>query len=212
MKLAYVMDMIKEARLLKTVCNLCNCYEKLVKEFLVNISEECDNILSQEYHKVYVRGECVQLSPNIINKFLGINESCVAEPKVTENQIYKEITANQVQVWSKKGKISSGKLSVKYDILNQIGAINWVPATHSSDIATGLGKFIYFVGTKTKMNIEQYVFEQTVKHAKTDVMKCPIAFPTLLCGIMLEQYPSIITVVDILEKGVTSHTAPQTVQ
>jgi len=42
-KMADVMDMIKEAGLLKTVCNLGNCYEKLVKEFLVNISEECDN-------------------------------------------------------------------------------------------------------------------------------------------------------------------------
>jgi len=73
--------------------------------------------LSKEYQKVYVRGECVQFSPNIINKFLGINEPCVAELKVTANQIYKEITANQVQVWPKKGKISSGKLSIKYAII-----------------------------------------------------------------------------------------------
>jgi len=50
------------------------------------------------------------------------------------------------------------------------------------------------------MNIGQYVFEQTTKHAKTNVVKCPIAFPTLLCGIMLEQYPSLITVADILKK------------
>jgi len=50
------------------------------------------------------------------------------------------------------------------------------------------------------MNIGQYVFEQTVKHAKTDVVKCPIAFPTLLCVIMLEQHPSLITAVDIPKK------------
>jgi len=105
-----------------------------------------------------------------------------------------------VQVWPKKGTISFGKLSVKYAILNQIAAINWVSTTHSSDVATGLGKFIYLVGTKTKMNIGQYVFEQTIKHAKTDVVKCLIAFPTLLCGIMLEQHPSLIIVVDIPEK------------
>jgi len=35
---------------------------------------------------------------------------------------------------------------------------------------------------------------------KTDALKCPIAFPTLLCGIMLDQHPSLITVVDIPEK------------
>jgi len=52
--------------------------------------------------------------------------------------VCKEITANQVKVWHKKGKISSCKLSVKYAILNKIEDVNWVPTTHSSDIATGL--------------------------------------------------------------------------
>lgn len=109
----------------------------------------------------------------------------------------KEITANQVKVWSKQSKISSGKLSVKYAILNRIGAISWVPTTHSSNIATSFEKFIYFVGTKTKMNFGQYVFEQIIKHAKTDAVKCPIAFATLLCGIMLEQHPNLLIDADI---------------
>ncbi|XP_058745849.1 uncharacterized protein LOC131618699 [Vicia villosa] len=38
-----VLELIQEAGLLKTVCNLPKCYEKLVKEFVVNLSEECDN-------------------------------------------------------------------------------------------------------------------------------------------------------------------------
>jgi len=62
--------------------------------------------------------------------------------EVTDNQVSKEVIANQVKMWPKKGKISSGKLSVKYVILNRIGTTNWVPTTHSSDIATGLAKFI----------------------------------------------------------------------
>ena len=44
-----VMDLIKEARLIKIVCNLGECYEKLVKEFSVKIPTECDNPLSREY-------------------------------------------------------------------------------------------------------------------------------------------------------------------
>jgi len=179
-KMTDVMDMIKEAGLLRTVCNLGNYYEKLVKEFLVNISEECDNPLSYEYQKVYVSGECVNFSPNIINRFLGIEEEGAAKLKVTDNQICREITANQVRVWPKKEKISSRKLSVKYVVLNRIAASNWVPTKHSSDIATGLGKFIYSVVTRTRMRIGKYVFEQTIKHAKTDAVKFPIAFPTLL--------------------------------
>jgi len=97
-KMVDVMEMIKEAGLLKTVCNLGYCHEKLVKEFLVNIPEDCDNPLSQEYQKVYVRGECVNFSSNIINRFLGIDEAGVVELEVTDKQVCKIITANQVKV------------------------------------------------------------------------------------------------------------------
>jgi len=48
------------------------------------------------------------------------------------------------------------------------------------DIATRSGKFIYVVGSKAKMDFGASFFEQTVKHAKTDVAKFLIAFPTLL--------------------------------
>jgi len=74
-------------------------------------------------------------------------------------------------VWPKKKKISYGKLSVKYDILKRIVDVNWVPTIHSSDIATGLGKFIYVVGSKSKMDFGAYIFEQTVKHAKTNAIR-----------------------------------------
>ena len=122
-----VMGLIKEAGLIKTVCNLGDCYEKLVKEFVVNISEDCDNPLSGEFQKVYVRGECVNFSPDIINNFLGIDKEAIAELEATDNQISREVTANKVSVWPKKGNISFGKMSVKYAILNRIGATNWVP-------------------------------------------------------------------------------------
>ena len=119
-----VMKLIKEAGMLMTICNLGDCYEKLVKEFLVNISDDCDNPLRKEYQKVFVRGECVNFSPNIINKFLGVEETNIPELEVTDNQVCKENTANQVQVWPKKKNISSGKLCVKYAILNRIVAAN----------------------------------------------------------------------------------------
>ncbi|XP_058723041.1 uncharacterized protein LOC131594850 [Vicia villosa] len=38
-----VLALIQEVGLLKTVCNLPKCYEKLVKEFVVNLSEDCGN-------------------------------------------------------------------------------------------------------------------------------------------------------------------------
>ena len=182
------------------MCNLGECYEKMVKEFLVNVSEDCDNHISRKYQKVYVRGECINFSPNIINSFLGIDEKKTAELEVTDNQVSREINANQTGAWPKKGNISYGKLSVKYAILNRIGAANWVPTSHSSDIATSLGKFIYAIGTKTKVDFGRYIFDPTMKHAKTDAVKFPIDFPTLLCSIMLNQHPGLINIDDLPKK------------
>jgi hypothetical protein len=122
-----IMKLIREADLIKTVCNLDNCYEQLIREFLVNIPSDCDNPLSRQFQKVYARGECVNFSPSIINKFLGVKEINFSEVEATDSQICREITANQVKAWPKKKKISSGKLSIKYAILNRIAAVNWVP-------------------------------------------------------------------------------------
>jgi hypothetical protein len=91
-------------------------------------------------------------------------------------------------------------LSVKYAILNRIGAVNWVPTTHSSDIATGLAKFIYIVGTETRYDFGKYIFDQTVKHAKTLAVKMPVAFPSLLCSIIIGQHPGILVSSDVAIK------------
>ncbi|MCI65086.1 envelope-like protein, partial [Trifolium medium] len=52
--------------LMKTVTGFGNCYEQLVKEFLVNIAADCDDPKSSEYRKVYVCGKCVDFSPEVI--------------------------------------------------------------------------------------------------------------------------------------------------
>ncbi|KAH1189506.1 hypothetical protein GmHk_20G057259 [Glycine max] len=110
------MDLIKAAGLLKTVTKLGDCYESLVREFIVNIPSDITNRKSDEYQKVFVRGKCVRFSPAVINKYLGRPTEGVVDIDVSEHQIAKEITAKRVQHWPKKGKLSAGKLSVKYAI------------------------------------------------------------------------------------------------
>ncbi|KAH1214977.1 hypothetical protein GmHk_13G036225 [Glycine max] len=194
------MDLIKAAGLMKTVTKLGDCYESLVREFIVNIPSDITNRKSDEYQKVFVRGKCVRFSPAVINKYLGRPTDGVVDITVSEHQIAKEITAKQVQHWPKKGKLSAGKLSVKYAILHRIGAANWVPTNHTSTVATGLGKFLYAVGTKSKFNFGNYIFDQTVKHSESFAVKLPIAFPTVLCGIMLSQHPNILNNIDSVMK------------
>ncbi|KAL5191479.1 hypothetical protein HKD37_04G010752 [Glycine soja] len=195
-----IMDLIKAAGLLKTVTKLGDCYESLVREFIVNIPSDITNRKSDEYQRVSVRGKCVKFSPAVINKYLGRPTDGVVDITVSEHQIAKEITAKQIQHWPKKGKLSAGKLSVKYAILHRIGAANWVPTNHTSTVATGLGKFLYAVGTKSKFNFGNYIFDQTVKHSESFAVKLPIAFPTVLSGIMLSQHPNILNYTDSVMK------------
>ncbi|XP_058747157.1 uncharacterized protein LOC131620161 [Vicia villosa] len=102
-----VLELIQEAGLLKTVCNLPKCYEKLVKEFVVNLSEYCGNSRSADYIKVFVRGKCVSFSPSVINKFLGRTDEAQTELEVTDNQVCQVITAKQVKSWPMKEKLTA---------------------------------------------------------------------------------------------------------
>ncbi|XP_050918842.1 uncharacterized protein LOC127136306 [Lathyrus oleraceus] len=82
----------------------------------------------------------------------------------------------------------------------EIGATNWVSANHKSTVAVMLGKFIYVVGTKAKFDYGSYIFDQTLKHAGSFSVKGPIAFPSLICGIILNQFPNILTKNDSVKK------------
>ncbi|XP_050875084.1 uncharacterized protein LOC127078696 [Lathyrus oleraceus] len=172
-----VMDLIQAVVILKNVVGFSQCYEGLVKEFIVNIPEDIYDKNNKEFCKVYVRGR---------------NNEGVGELEVTDNQVYREITAKQVKVWPFKKHLPAGKLTIKYVILHKIGAANWVPTNHISTIANTLGRFIFVVGTKVKFNYGRYMFDQIIKHATTNTVKLPIAFPFMICGIILNQHPGIL--------------------
>ncbi|XP_050909292.1 uncharacterized protein LOC127123076 [Lathyrus oleraceus] len=187
-----VMDLIQAAGLLKTIVGFSQCYEGLIKDFIVNILEDISDKNNKEFCKVYVRGKCITFSPTVINNFLGRNNEGTRELEVIDNQVCREITGKQVKVWPFKKHLSAGKLTIKYAILHKIGADNWVPTNHISTIANTLGRFIFVVGTKVKFDYGRYMFDQIIKHATTNVVKLPIAFPFMICGIILNQHPGIL--------------------
>ncbi|XP_058740989.1 uncharacterized protein LOC131613327 [Vicia villosa] len=192
-----VLELVQEAGLLKTVCNLPKCYEKLVKEFVVNLSEDCDNSKNADYRKVFVRGKCVSFSPSVINKFLGKTDEAQIELEVTDNQVCQVIIAKQVKSWPMKEKLTASKLSIKYAMLHKIGAANWVPTNHKSTISTVLGRFLYVIGKKVKFDYGAYIFDQTMKHVGSFSIKGPISFPSLLSGVIQDQYPNTLNEHDI---------------
>ncbi|KAK2363204.1 hypothetical protein QL285_088211 [Trifolium repens] len=186
-----IMELLEKAELMKTVKDLGNCYETLVKEFIVNITSACSEG-SEEFRKVRVRGKDVKFSPTTINEYLGRNSIIEGDEAELVREVTKEITGGQVNEWPKKGLLSTGTLSVKYAILNRIGAANWAPTNHGSGITPMLAKMIYLIGTKKKINFGDHVFNQTMKHADTYVVKLLIAFPCLITRMILRQYPNIL--------------------
>ena len=89
-----IMDLIKIAGLMKTMIKFTNCYEILVKEFIVNLSDGCADGKSTDFKSVYVRGRKVNFSPSEINKFLGRPDDACPKLEVTDNQVCQNITAN----------------------------------------------------------------------------------------------------------------------
>ncbi|XP_058747005.1 uncharacterized protein LOC131619994 [Vicia villosa] len=195
-----IMKLIKSAGLLKTVTRFSKCYEMLVKEFIVNLSQDCADGKAEDFHKVYVRRKCIEFSPTVVNLYLGRNDEAQPELEVTDNEVCKVITGGKVKKWPIKSKLSASSLNVRYALLHKIGAANWVPTNHTSTIAVGLGRFIYAVGTKTKFDYGTYIFDQIMKHVGTSATKMPIAFPSLICGIILNQYPGILKAKDFVCK------------
>ncbi|XP_058753265.1 uncharacterized protein LOC131626472 [Vicia villosa] len=188
-----IVNLIHEDGLIKIVTKFSKCYEVLVKEFIVNLHEDCGNKKAKDYLKVFVRGKCVNFSPTVIKKFLDRSNEAQPELEASDNQMCKVITAGQVKTRPVKEKLNASKLSVKYAILHRIGAANWVPTQHKSTISAILGKFIFAIGTKTKVDYGTYIFEQNLKHDDSYSVKGPIAFPSLICGIILNQFPNVLS-------------------
>src|ERR1044072_1455320 len=107
------MSLIRTAGLMKTVTQVGRCYESLVKEFIINVGPEVSKPRHADYYKVYVRGQSVEFSPVVINKFLGRSEEVVNKEQVSLESIVKELTANQVSQWTATGTIPYNKLNVK---------------------------------------------------------------------------------------------------
>ncbi|XP_057418537.1 uncharacterized protein LOC130712734 [Lotus japonicus] len=143
-----IVALIDRAGLRKTVMDIGKCYEKLVKEFLDNLTDDVGIPGSAEFRKVYVRGRCVTFSPAVINQALGRSVVEFVEEELSLDRVAKELTARQVKKWPAKKLLSTGLLSVKYAILNRIGVVNWIPSHHTSAVSAILVKLIYRIGTE----------------------------------------------------------------
>ncbi|XP_057444124.1 uncharacterized protein LOC130736299 [Lotus japonicus] len=125
-ELQEIMEVISAAFFMKTVKDLGRCFDKLVREFIVNIPADCDDASSAEYMNVFVRGKCINFSLEVINEFLGRSPVDVGQGEPNLNMVATTLTGKLVRKWPKKGLLPSGRLTAKYVILYKIGTANWM--------------------------------------------------------------------------------------
>lgn len=92
-----IIKLLKVDGLIKIVTDIDPCYEKLVKEFIMNIPPGCIVDGSQKYKKVYVRGKCVMFTPSIVNNYLCKNKPLESDKAPPIENIAKEISGGHVK-------------------------------------------------------------------------------------------------------------------
>lgn len=96
----------------------------------------------------------------------------------------KEDTPSKTNLVNKD--IPTESLTGKYAMLNRIGVENWAPTNHRSSITSTLAKLIFQIGTKSKINFGESVFEHTMRHDESFTINLPIDFPCLISRIILK--------------------------
>ncbi|XP_057426236.1 uncharacterized protein LOC130719637 [Lotus japonicus] len=195
-----IMNLLIDAGLMRTVKDIGRFFVQLAREFIVNIPTDCDDEDNAEYMKVYVRGKCVNFSPQVVNDFLGRNPVAMAEEEPDFDKVANTLTGKMVRKWPKKGLLPSRKLIAKYAVLFKIGSANRMTTNHLSGVTAPLAKMLYLIGTGGEFDFGQLVFDQTLKHAGSFAVKLPILFPCLLSEIIAHQHPNVVRADELQDK------------
>lgn len=66
-----ILDLICNARLIRTVSKVGPFYPRLIRKLAVNLPSDFNDPSAEEFHKVHIRGGCFNVSPELLNQFLG---------------------------------------------------------------------------------------------------------------------------------------------
>ncbi|KAA0033151.1 flocculation protein FLO11-like [Cucumis melo var. makuwa] len=127
-----VLELIRNAGLICTVSKVGPFYPRLMRELIVNLPPDFNDPSADEYQKVHIRGVYFNMSPELLNIYLGLTlpaDYAVSYP--TPERLVEELTGGIVPVWPVDGQLPVASLTVKYSILHRIGISNWISSTHA---------------------------------------------------------------------------------
>ncbi|KAE8649720.1 hypothetical protein Csa_012710 [Cucumis sativus] len=189
-----VMNLIRSVGLLPIVSYVGTFYHHLIREFIVNLPTDLNDLDTHDYHKVHIRGKCFNVPPVLLNDFLKVSipvHHLVTTP--SGEQLALEFSTKS---WSSNGQFPVTKLSNKYDILNRIGKANWHPTSHQSKISTSLTHLIYQIGSGSQNDVGKLIFQHILPHVDTFEINIHICFPWLLCGFLLSQHSDVLSITE----------------
>ncbi|TYK16303.1 gag-pol polyprotein [Cucumis melo var. makuwa] len=197
-----ILDLIRNVRLIRTVSKVGPFYPRLMRELIVNLPSDFNDPSADEYQKVHIRGVYFNMSPELLNTYLGLSlpaDYAVSYP--TPERLAEELTGGTIPVWPVDGQLQVAYLTIKYSILHRIRISNWIPSTHAFTISTSLGHFVYLVGTGVKVNASEFIFNHLLRHVDTFAIHIPICFPRILSEFLLAQQSTNLTSLDTIGTG-----------
>lgn len=188
--------------MLGTVLEVHEFVPMVVSEFYCNLTKEADDPDSEDYHKVFVRGELLEFSPELINEFLG----CTVEGEFEEisdwSVVSKELTDNKFEVWPHNPQtIPASKLTQIYRALFKILIHNWMPSKHRAAVTQAQGRFLYHIGTGRKFNFGKFVFDKLISGAESSIVKGLMCYPSLIYGIIKKQKQDVVISKDMVQSS-----------
>ncbi|KAA0062014.1 flocculation protein FLO11-like [Cucumis melo var. makuwa] len=157
---------IEGPRLIRIVSEVGPFYPRLMRELIVNLPSDFNDPSADEYQKVHILGVCFNVSPELLNTYLGLTlPADYAVSYLTRERLAEELTGGTIPVWPVDGQLPVASLIVKYSILHQIGISNSIPSKHASTISTFLGHSVYLVGTGVKVNVREFIFNHLLRHS-----------------------------------------------
>ncbi|GAA0183962.1 hypothetical protein LIER_31285 [Lithospermum erythrorhizon] len=79
---------------------------------------------------------------------------------------------------------------------HKVGVANMIPTTHSTSAFESLGRILYMISTGASFDLGRVLFDQTIEHAQSNAVLKPIAYPSIICSILLVQNEDILTADD----------------
>ncbi|XP_008464024.1 uncharacterized protein LOC103502008 [Cucumis melo] len=115
-----IRDLICNASLLHTVSEVGPFYPRLIHELVVNLPSDFNDSSAKEFYKVHIRGICFDVSPELLNQFLGITlptNYAILYP--TLQRLAEELIERTLPIWPVDGQLPVASLTVKYAILHR---------------------------------------------------------------------------------------------